>query len=98
MSLRHAVVACADSTASAGVALVVARNGAPREPLVASSAITEELEELQFLLGQGPCMDAVAERGPVLVADLAGPDAQRQWPVFAPAAASIRPPGWWPRN
>jgi hypothetical protein len=88
VSLRHAVLACADSVASAGVGLVVARNGAPREPLVASSASTEELEELQFLLGQGPCMDTVAGHGPVLVADLAGPDAHRQWPVFAPAAAA----------
>ncbi|MCW2891735.1 MAG: hypothetical protein JWO75_1224, partial [Actinomycetia bacterium] len=42
----------------------------PREPLLASSAVTEELEELQFLFGQGPSMDAAAGRGPVLVADL----------------------------
>jgi hypothetical protein len=86
VSLRHAVIACADSLASAGAGLVMARNGTSREPLLASSAITEELEELQFLLGQGPHMDAVAGHGPVLVADLAGPDAYRRWPVFAPAA------------
>lgn len=86
MSLRHAVIACADSLASAGTGLAVARDGTPREPLLASSAITEELEELQFLLGQGPCMDAAARHGPVLVADLAGPEAYHRWPVFAPAA------------
>jgi hypothetical protein len=86
VSLRHAVIACADSLAAAGASLVMARNGPPREPLLASSAITEELEELQFLLGQGPGMDAVAGRGPVLVADLAEPDAYRRWPAFAPAA------------
>ncbi|MDX6417147.1 MAG: hypothetical protein QOG28_1767 [Trebonia sp.] len=70
MSLRHAVIACADSLAAAGAGLVMARNGTPREPLLASSAVTEELEELQFLFGQGPSMDAAAGRGPVLVADL----------------------------
>jgi hypothetical protein len=86
VSLRHAVIACADLLASAGAGLVMARNGTPREPLLASSAITEELEELQFLLGQGPYMDAVAGHGPVLVADLAAPDAYNRWPVFAPAA------------
>lgn len=86
MSLRHAVNACADSLAAAGAGLVMARNGNPREPLLASSALTEELEELQFLLGQGPGLDAAAGHGPVLVADLAGPDACRRWPVFAPAA------------
>jgi hypothetical protein len=87
VSLRHAVSACADLLAAAGAGLVMARRGNPREPLLASSAITEELEELQFLLGQGPGMDAAAGHGPVLVADLAGPDACRRWPVFAPAAA-----------
>jgi hypothetical protein len=88
VSPRHAVLACADSLAAAGAGLMMARNGngTPREPLLVSSAITEELEELQFLLGQGPSMDAVAGRGPVLVTDLAGPDAYQRWPVFAPAA------------
>ena len=86
MSLRHAVTACADSLASAGAGLGVARNGGQREPLLASSLVAEELEELQFLLGQGPGMDSVAGRSPVLVADLAGPDAHHRWPVFAPAA------------
>jgi hypothetical protein len=85
-SPRHAVLACADSLAAAGAALAMARNGTSREPLLVSSAIAEELEELQFLLGQGPSMDAVAGRGPVLVADLAGHDAYQRWPVFAPAA------------
>jgi hypothetical protein len=85
VSLRHAVAACADSLASAGAGLVMARSG-PGEPLLASGPLTEELEELQFLLGEGPCMDAVAGHGPVLVPDLAGPDAHRRWPVFAPAA------------
>lgn len=32
-------------------------------------------------------MEAVAGRGPVLVADLTDPDARRRWPVFAAAAA-----------
>jgi ANTAR domain len=88
VSPRHAVLVCADSLAAAGAGLMMARNetGTPREPLLVSSAITEELEELQFLLGQGPSMDAVAGRGPVLVTDLAGPDAHQRWPVFAPAA------------
>lgn len=87
MSVRHAVLACADSLGAAGAGLTMVRNGGvPTEPLIASSAITTELEELQFLLGQGPGMDAVAGHGPVLVGDLADPDAQRQWPVFAPAA------------
>jgi hypothetical protein len=88
ISPRHAVIACADSLAATGGAgLSVARNGAPRETVLASTPSAEELEELQFTLGQGPGMDAAAGRGPVLVADLTMPDARRRWPLFAPAAA-----------
>jgi hypothetical protein len=87
VSLRHVVNACADALAADGAGLSVARVGALREPALASGPVVEELEELQFTLGQGPGMDAVVGRGPILVADLAAPDAQRRWPAFAPAAA-----------
>lgn len=86
VSLRHAVFACAGSLAAAGVGLSVASGGIPREPLLASSAVAEEMEELQFALGEGPSMDATARRSPVLVPDLAGTSAHSQWPAFAPAA------------
>ena len=45
-------------------------------------------DELQFLLGEGPCLDSVARRAPVLVADLADPDDQR-WPVYGPAMLDL---------
>ena len=43
------------------------------------------LEELQFTLGEGPCIDAYATRRPVMEPDL---DAHgiRRWPGYAPAA------------
>jgi hypothetical protein len=87
VSLRHVVSACGFALAADGVALTVARDGALREPALASGPVVEELEELQFTLGQGPGMDAVAGAGPILVADLAAPDAQRRWPAFTAAAA-----------
>jgi hypothetical protein len=46
----------------------------------------EELEELQFTLGQGPGVDAARGDGPVLVVDLSDADSRRRWPMFAPAA------------
>jgi hypothetical protein len=46
----------------------------------------EELEELQFTLGQGPGVDAACEDCPVLVADLSDAGSRRRWPVFALAA------------
>ncbi len=87
VSPRHAVIACADALAAAGAGLSMTRDHEPREPVLASAPAAEELEELQFTLGQGPSMEAVAGRGPVLVADLTTPDAGRRWPLFAPAAA-----------
>ena len=41
-------------------------------------------DELQFTMGEGPCIDSVAARAPVLVADLADPQEQR-WPGYGPA-------------
>ena len=86
VSLRHAVMACADLLGATGAGLSMARDGAPREPVLASSPRAEELEELQFTLGEGPCMDAAAGNRPVLVPDLATASARNRWPVFAPAA------------
>ncbi len=89
VSLRHVIAACADALAADGVALSVARTGAIGEPSLAIGPVAEQLEELQFTLGQGPGLDAVADRGPILVADLAAPDAQRRWPAFASAGANL---------
>src|SRR5689334_24468919 len=41
-------------------------------------------DELQFILGEGPCLDSVARRAPVFVGDLADPGEAR-WPVYGPA-------------
>jgi hypothetical protein len=48
-------------------------------------AASEALEELQFTVGEGPCIDAFAARRPVLEADLAA-GGERRWPGYVPAA------------
>nr|WP_245806278.1 GAF and ANTAR domain-containing protein [Cryptosporangium aurantiacum] len=50
----------------------------------ASDPRSERLEELQFVLGEGPCVDAFDSRRPVLVGDLAE-DGMARWPMYAPA-------------
>jgi hypothetical protein len=50
-----------------------------------SDATGEVLEELQFTLGEGPCIDAFSSRRPVLESDLGAVDPVR-WPVFTPTA------------
>jgi hypothetical protein len=64
----------------------MARGPELREPVVATDPRSEELEELQFTFGEGPCVDAAAGGGPVLVGDLSSADSRRRWPMFAPAA------------
>ncbi|WIM92562.1 GAF and ANTAR domain-containing protein [Actinoplanes oblitus] len=52
----------------------------------ASDAVSARVEQLQFLLGEGPCRDAYATAGPVLADDLRAPIWLERWPAFAPAA------------
>jgi hypothetical protein len=63
------------------------RSGDLREPVYATGPKSQDLEELQFTLGEGPGVDALEAGGPVLAADLAAARAARRWPAFAPAAA-----------
>jgi hypothetical protein len=56
-----------------------------QEPVFASDSIAAHLDELQFRLGEGPCVEAFTDRRPVLVPDLAEVTGSR-WPVFAAAA------------
>ena len=44
----------------------------------------EAIEELQFTLGEGPCLEAFATRRPVLVPELTDA-AMLRWPGYAPA-------------
>jgi len=66
----------------AGLSVVAEKN--QFSLLAAADQASERLEELQFVLGEGPCIDAAAARRPVLIADLAR-DGRARWPVYADA-------------
>jgi hypothetical protein len=55
--------------------------------VAASGEDAEQLENLQFVLGEGPTGDAFRSRQPVLVHDLA--TGGRHWLQFAPAARKL---------
>jgi len=59
-------------------------DGANSGTLGSSSATARSYDELQFTFGEGPCLDSVTGRTPILVADLADPKEVR-WPAFGPA-------------
>ena len=46
-------------------------------------------DELQFIYGEGPCLDAVSAQAPVLVVDLAHPGEAR-WPSYGRAMLEHR--------
>ena len=67
---------------AAAISLVF--DGSNSATLGSSSDSARVYDELQFILGEGPCLDSVARRGPVLVADLSDPGDIR-WPAYGAA-------------
>ena len=72
---------------AAAISLVF--DGANSGTLGSSGEPARMYDELQFLLGEGPCLDSVTTRAPVLVVDLADPDDGR-WPVYGPAMLDLQ--------
>jgi hypothetical protein len=68
-----------------GAGISVMTSDGTRGVSAASDPVSDRVEELQFTLGEGPCIDAFADRRPVLAADLSDAATYR-WPVYAPAA------------
>ncbi len=83
--LKRVCVTAARTLAASGAGISVISETGARGVYAASDPLTERIEELQFVLGEGPCWDAFATRRPVLIPDLDGESAAR-WPVYAPAA------------
>lgn len=87
LSVQHACVACTQALGAVGVGLSMARGpDGLREPVFATEPLSRELEELQFTLGEGPCIDAARSDEAVLITDLSAAEGRRRWPIFAPAA------------
>jgi hypothetical protein len=81
--------ACAVAISSAGAsgAWVAAASGrGPDLVICVTDPVSEQLAELQLMLGEGPCHDMLATAAPVLAADLDEEEAGRRWPAFTPAA------------
>lgn len=68
-----------------GVGVSVVSDAGDVVTAAASSRASLRIEELQFSLGEGPCLTAIASRRPVAVPDLLGVSGAL-WPGYAPAA------------
>jgi hypothetical protein len=67
---------------AAAISLVF--DGTNTGTLGSSGAPAQMYDEMQFIYGEGPCIDAVAQRAPVFVADLANTGEVR-WPAYGRA-------------
>jgi GAF domain-containing protein len=82
--LRRLCVAAVPALAASGAGLSVMAENEVRGLSTASDPAAERIEDLQFVLGEGPCIDAFANRRPVLVPDLSDEPMSR-WPGYTPA-------------
>ena len=79
--------ACVQGLDIDGAAISLLTASASRETVSASDATADLLEDLQFSLGEGACIDAAVSRRPVLVPDMNDPTQTARWPVYAAAVA-----------
>ncbi|MGH3765624.1 MAG: GAF and ANTAR domain-containing protein [Pseudonocardiaceae bacterium] len=77
--------ACATGLDVDGVAISLLTASSARETLSATDATAEWLEDLQFSLGEGACVEAAVTGRPVLVSDLLHSTEVTRWPMFAAA-------------
>jgi hypothetical protein len=68
-----------------GAAISLAPASTSSQTLCATDATAELLEDLQFSLGEGACVEAAVTGRPVLVADMRHTTEVSRWPTFAAA-------------
>jgi GAF domain-containing protein len=76
---------CAEATAMSGAGIMLMSDDAPRGSLCTTNPMSDLIEQLQYALGEGPCIDAYRQDWPVLEPDLVNPDMPR-WLAFTPPA------------
>jgi len=78
-------LACTDGLDIDGAAISLMTASAMRETLFASDPTASLLDELQFTLGEGPCIEAATSGRPVLVPDVDDVVETSRWPVYSNA-------------
>ena len=78
---------CADVSLMTGAGIMLMTGDTQQGSVCSSNAVSALIEELQYTLGEGPCVDAHQEAQPVLEPDLADPATPR-WIGFTPPAVA----------
>ncbi len=82
---QRLVTMCADQVPVTGAGIIVMTDAGPGAMLASTDGPARTMEELQFTLGEGPCVDASTSGRPVLQPELAR-TAPARWPGFADGA------------
>jgi hypothetical protein len=82
---RELCAVAVDLTRTSGAGVMLLTEDKPQGSLCTTSEVSALIEELQYTLGEGPCVDAHVQGRVVAEPDLATP-AVRRWPAFAPPA------------
>jgi hypothetical protein len=75
--------ACVEALPVTGVGLALMNDGGLIGIITATNGPARRMEDLQLVLGEGPCVEASQSRRPVLQPDL-GTTAPERWPQFGP--------------
>jgi GAF domain-containing protein len=73
---------CADVTEMSGAGIMLLADDRPQGSVCTTNDVSALIEELQYTLGEGPCVDAHRQRTPVAEPDLANP-VEVRWSAFA---------------
>jgi hypothetical protein len=68
-----------------GAGVMLMSGDIPRGSLCTTDEVSHLIEDLQYTLGEGPCVDAYQQDNVVAEPDLADP-LTRRWPAFTPSA------------
>ena len=77
--------ACPGIVGVNGAGVMLMSGDIPRGSLCTTDEVSQLIEELQYTLGEGPCVDAYQQDKVVAEPDLADP-VTRRWPAFTPPA------------
>lgn len=88
--MRQLCTTCVRDTGTDGGGVSVLSAGGTSVSVLSTDSVSAVLEDLQILLGEGPCVEATSIGRPVFVPDLTDQGAEQnlRWPVFTSEARS----------
>lgn len=84
---RRLCEVAAEVTALSGAGVMLLTAGTPQASICTTDRVSSTIEELQYTLGEGPCVDAHRSGAVITEPDLAGA-APSRWTAFSPRAVN----------